>query len=66
MGHGQALVDSDEDDEVIADLRPLGSMRDSLQTATAHCQTLEKLVCIALLSVDYFLKVMLYRYEKLK
>lgn len=42
MCHGQVLYDSDEENESIANLKPLGSMKESLQDATAHKQLLEK------------------------
>ncbi|KAL0268447.1 UNVERIFIED_CONTAM: hypothetical protein PYX00_010395 [Menopon gallinae] len=40
--HGQVLYDSDEEQEAIENLKPLGSMKESLQDATAYKQVLEK------------------------
>lgn len=42
MNHGRVVYDSDEEIDSVANLKPLGSMKDSLQDATAHKQLLEK------------------------
>lgn len=41
MGQGQLLYDSDEDNDP-GDLKPLGCMKETLQTATVHKQLLER------------------------
>ncbi|KAK6630330.1 hypothetical protein RUM44_004997 [Polyplax serrata] len=40
MGHGQVLYDSDEDQDALANIKPLGSMKESLQDALAHKELL--------------------------
>lgn len=42
MCHGQVLYDSDEDQDAIANMKPLGSMKETLQDALAHKQLLGK------------------------
>lgn len=42
MCHGQVFYDSDEDQNAVANIKPLGSMKDSLQDALAHKQLLGK------------------------
>lgn len=44
MCHGQVLYDSDEEQEAIANIKPLGSMKESLQDALAHKQVLGQLI----------------------